>query len=156
MSRVLNKVAEYLTFGVRYVWVLNPDIEGSFRVYRYGDVKKSRTGFCAPRTRPSKSRSARFSTKRMPTIAMPTRAAEFKETLGQRVLVADGAMGTVLYAKGVFIHRCIDELNLSLPGAGSRRPPGIHPRPARRFWKPTRSAPIASAWRDSDSAKKFA
>ena len=51
----------------------------------------------------------------MPTIAPQTRAAEFKETLGQRVLVADGAMGTALYAKGVFINRCYDELNLSLP-----------------------------------------
>jgi len=29
--------------------------------------------------------------------------------------VADGAMGTALYAKGVFINRCYDELNLSLP-----------------------------------------
>jgi homocysteine S-methyltransferase len=51
----------------------------------------------------------------MPTIAPQTRAAEFKETLGKRVLVADGAMGTALYAKGVFINRCYDELNLSLP-----------------------------------------
>jgi methionine synthase I (cobalamin-dependent)/5,10-methylenetetrahydrofolate reductase len=51
----------------------------------------------------------------MPTIATQTRAVEFKETLGKRVLVADGAMGTALYAKGVFINRCYDELNLSLP-----------------------------------------
>ena len=51
----------------------------------------------------------------MPTIALQTRAAEFKEALGKRVLVADGAMGTALYAKGVFINRCYDELNLSLP-----------------------------------------
>src|SRR5271168_519546 len=51
----------------------------------------------------------------MPTTAMQTRAAEFRETLGKRVLVADGAMGTALYAKGVFINRCYDELNLSLP-----------------------------------------
>jgi methionine synthase / methylenetetrahydrofolate reductase(NADPH) len=50
----------------------------------------------------------------MPTIATQTRAAEFKETLGKRVLVADGAMGTALYSKGVFINRCYDELNLSL------------------------------------------
>ena len=61
----------------------------------------------------------------MPTIATQTRAAEFRETLDKRVLVADGAMGTALYAKGVFINRCYDELNLSLPGAGARRPPGI-------------------------------
>src|SRR5215813_12637417 len=50
----------------------------------------------------------------MPTMTQ-TRAAEFRETLGRRVLVADGAMGTALYAKGVFINRCYDELNLSLP-----------------------------------------
>ena len=30
-------------------------------------------------------------------------------------MVADGAMGTVLYSKGVFINRCFDELNLSMP-----------------------------------------
>jgi len=30
-------------------------------------------------------------------------------------LVADGAMGTVLYSKGIFINRCFDELNLSSP-----------------------------------------
>lgn len=30
-------------------------------------------------------------------------------------MVADGAMGTVLYSKGVFINRCFDELNLSSP-----------------------------------------
>src|SRR6185503_2532328 len=51
----------------------------------------------------------------MPVTATPTRAAEFRENLGQRVWVADGAMGTMLYAKGAFINRCYDELNLSLP-----------------------------------------
>jgi len=30
-------------------------------------------------------------------------------------MVADGAMGTVLYSKGIFINRCFDELNLSMP-----------------------------------------
>ncbi len=48
-------------------------------------------------------------------MASLNRAAEFRELLGKRVLVADGAMGTSLYAKGVFINRCYDELNLSLP-----------------------------------------
>src|SRR5450755_1831215 len=43
------------------------------------------------------------------------RAGEFRELLGKRALVADGAMGTVLYSKGVFINRCFDELNLSSP-----------------------------------------
>src|SRR5271167_906105 len=51
----------------------------------------------------------------MGVTATPTRAVEFRETLGKRVLVADGAMGTALYAKGVFINRGYDELNLSLP-----------------------------------------
>ena len=31
------------------------------------------------------------------------------------VLVADWAMGTVLYSKGIFINRCFDELDLSQP-----------------------------------------
>jgi methionine synthase / methylenetetrahydrofolate reductase(NADPH) len=51
----------------------------------------------------------------MPATVVQTRAAEFREALEQRVLVADGAMGTMLYSKGVFINRCYDELNLSLP-----------------------------------------
>jgi methionine synthase I (cobalamin-dependent) len=44
-----------------------------------------------------------------------TRALEFREQLAQRVVVADGAMGTMLYSRGVFINRCFDELNLSSP-----------------------------------------
>jgi homocysteine S-methyltransferase len=43
------------------------------------------------------------------------RSAEFKQALLNRVLVADGAMGTSLYGKGIFLNRCYDELNLSLP-----------------------------------------
>jgi methionine synthase I (cobalamin-dependent) len=39
----------------------------------------------------------------------------FLETLDRRVLVCDGAMGTMLYAKGIFLNRCFDELNLSQP-----------------------------------------
>jgi homocysteine S-methyltransferase len=35
--------------------------------------------------------------------------------LSSRVIVADGAMGTMLYSRGVFINRCFDELNLSSP-----------------------------------------
>ncbi|HTW48316.1 MAG TPA: bifunctional homocysteine S-methyltransferase/methylenetetrahydrofolate reductase [Acidobacteriaceae bacterium] len=34
---------------------------------------------------------------------------------GQRTVLCDGAMGTSLYARGVFINRCYDELNLSQP-----------------------------------------
>ncbi|HXA48753.1 MAG TPA: bifunctional homocysteine S-methyltransferase/methylenetetrahydrofolate reductase, partial [Candidatus Acidoferrum sp.] len=44
-----------------------------------------------------------------------SRAAEFREQLARRVMVADGAMGTMLYSRGVFINRCFDELNLSSP-----------------------------------------
>jgi homocysteine S-methyltransferase len=39
----------------------------------------------------------------------------FLEAIDARVLVCDGAMGTMLYAKGVFINRCFDALNLSEP-----------------------------------------
>jgi methionine synthase / methylenetetrahydrofolate reductase(NADPH) len=35
--------------------------------------------------------------------------------LREGVVVADGAMGTMLYARGVFVNRCFDELNLSSP-----------------------------------------
>jgi methionine synthase / methylenetetrahydrofolate reductase(NADPH) len=47
------------------------------------------------------------------TTATTSRAQEFREQLSRRVMVADGAMGTMLYSKGVFINRCYDELNLS-------------------------------------------
>ncbi len=46
---------------------------------------------------------------------MSTRAQEFRDQLSRRVIVADGAMGTMLYSRGVFINRCFDELNLSAP-----------------------------------------
>jgi homocysteine S-methyltransferase len=41
---------------------------------------------------------------------------QFANIFASRPLLADGAMGTVLYARGVFINRCYDELNLSDPG----------------------------------------
>ena len=44
-----------------------------------------------------------------------TRASEFRSRLESKIIVADGAMGTMLYAKGIFINRCFDELNLSSP-----------------------------------------
>jgi methionine synthase I (cobalamin-dependent)/5,10-methylenetetrahydrofolate reductase len=39
----------------------------------------------------------------------------FLEKLEKRIIVCDGAMGTMLYSKGVPFHRCFDELNLSAP-----------------------------------------
>ena len=39
----------------------------------------------------------------------------FRQALHERVLLADGAMGTEFYRRGVFINRCYDALNLSQP-----------------------------------------
>ena len=39
----------------------------------------------------------------------------FLERIAEGVVVCDGAMGTMLYARGVFLNRCFDELNLSSP-----------------------------------------
>src|SRR5215510_12673480 len=41
---------------------------------------------------------------------------DFRELLGRRVLVCDGAMGTMLYARGVFINKSFDAMNLTQPG----------------------------------------
>ncbi|MBN2356571.1 bifunctional homocysteine S-methyltransferase/methylenetetrahydrofolate reductase [candidate division KSB1 bacterium] len=37
----------------------------------------------------------------------------FLQRLKKSVLVCDGAMGTMLYARGIFINRCFDELNIT-------------------------------------------
>jgi methionine synthase I (cobalamin-dependent)/5,10-methylenetetrahydrofolate reductase len=42
-------------------------------------------------------------------------AQNFLERLKHSPVLCDGAMGTLLYAKGIFINRCYDELNLSQP-----------------------------------------
>src|SRR5690348_9815544 len=39
----------------------------------------------------------------------------FTERLKTAPVLCDGAMGTLLYSKGIFINRCYDELNLSQP-----------------------------------------
>jgi methionine synthase / methylenetetrahydrofolate reductase(NADPH) len=39
----------------------------------------------------------------------------FLDALDRRVLVCDGAMGTMLYAKGVFVNKSFDALNLTQP-----------------------------------------
>ncbi len=43
---------------------------------------------------------------------MPT---DFRTRLQRGPVLCDGAMGTMLYSKGIFINRCYDELNLSQP-----------------------------------------
>jgi len=40
---------------------------------------------------------------------------DFRDALKTRVLLADGAMGTEIYRRGIFINRCYDELVLSRP-----------------------------------------
>ncbi len=42
-------------------------------------------------------------------------AGEFLSRIKQSPVLCDGAMGTLLYAKGIFINRSYDELNLSQP-----------------------------------------
>src|SRR6201997_3901710 len=42
-------------------------------------------------------------------------ASDFLSRVKQSPLLCDGAMGTLLYAKGIFINRSYDELNLSQP-----------------------------------------
>ncbi len=49
--------------------------------------------------------------------------------LQKGAVLCDGAMGTLLYAKGIFINRCYDELNVSQPDLIRSNPSGI---PARR------------------------
>ena len=39
----------------------------------------------------------------------------FAELLSRRVVLGDGAMGTMLYQYGVFLNSCFDELNISNP-----------------------------------------
>src|SRR5580700_4702297 len=46
-------------------------------------------------------------------VAAPMNALD-RLFAGGRVL-SDGAMGTMLYGRGIFINRCYDELNLSQP-----------------------------------------
>jgi methionine synthase I (cobalamin-dependent)/5,10-methylenetetrahydrofolate reductase len=55
-----------------------------------------------------------------PVNPAPTGRGAFLEALSERVLVCDGAMGTLLYSKGVFLNRCFDELNLTQPGLVSQ------------------------------------
>src|SRR5438067_2533037 len=42
-------------------------------------------------------------------------SADFRTRLQKSAVLCDGAMGTLLYSKGIFINRCYDELNLSQP-----------------------------------------
>jgi homocysteine S-methyltransferase len=41
--------------------------------------------------------------------------SQFADIFADRPILADGAMGTVVYGRGIFINRCYDELNLTDP-----------------------------------------
>jgi len=56
-----------------------------------------------------------MSTNAAETSAQSNPATPLETLFGQRTVLCDGAMGTALYAKGVYINRCYDELNLSQP-----------------------------------------
>ncbi|HEY0784640.1 MAG TPA: bifunctional homocysteine S-methyltransferase/methylenetetrahydrofolate reductase [Acidobacteriaceae bacterium] len=45
----------------------------------------------------------------------PEAANRLQRIFGEQTVLCDGAMGTTLYERGVFINRCYDELNLSQP-----------------------------------------
>lgn len=51
----------------------------------------------------------------MSTKAEAAAIRPFLERIAEGVVVCDGAMGTMLYSRGVFVNRCFDELNLSNP-----------------------------------------
>src|SRR5258708_29010929 len=42
-------------------------------------------------------------------------AGNFLERLSKSPVLCDGARGTLLYSKGIFINQCYDELNVSQP-----------------------------------------
>lgn len=52
----------------------------------------------------------------MPDDTAPPRRNRLLELIGPHgIVVADGAMGTILYSRGVFVNRSFDELNISQP-----------------------------------------
>jgi methionine synthase I (cobalamin-dependent)/5,10-methylenetetrahydrofolate reductase len=51
----------------------------------------------------------------IPSCILKKMAQNLIERLKHSPVLCDGAMGTLLYAKGIFINRCYDELNLSQP-----------------------------------------
>jgi methionine synthase / methylenetetrahydrofolate reductase(NADPH) len=50
-----------------------------------------------------------------PSSILEEMPQNFIDRLKHSPVLCDGAMGTLLYAKGIFINRCYDELNLSQP-----------------------------------------
>src|SRR5215475_10923943 len=70
----------------------------------------------APYERPRKPMfSSQTPAARAPFPVFFSFMPDFPSAADSRVLVSDGAMGTMLYTKGIFISRSFDELNLSHP-----------------------------------------
>jgi methionine synthase / methylenetetrahydrofolate reductase(NADPH) len=65
--------------------------------------------------RPSAGAGASRTARHLPSPRVSPDPAGFLERLEGSVLLCDGAMGTMLYSRGVFLNRCFDELNLSSP-----------------------------------------
>jgi methionine synthase I (cobalamin-dependent) len=68
-------------------------------------------------------------------------ATDFLARIERSPVLCDGAMGTLLYAKGIIINRSYDELNLSQPDL-IRAIDHEYLQLVPRSSKPTPSAPI--------------
>jgi|HubBroStandDraft_6_1064221.scaffolds.fasta_scaffold13579_4 methionine synthase I (cobalamin-dependent)/5,10-methylenetetrahydrofolate reductase len=53
--------------------------------------------------------------KQQSSCILDRMATDLLTRIKQSAVLGDGAMGTLLYAKGIFINRCYDELNVSQP-----------------------------------------
>src|SRR5580692_6165769 len=53
--------------------------------------------------------------KQQSSCILDRMATDLLTRIKQSAVLCDGAMGTLLYAKGIFINRCYDELNVSQP-----------------------------------------
>ena len=53
--------------------------------------------------------------KRSSSCILNYMPGDFLARLTASPVLCDGAMGTLLYSKGIFINRCYDELNVSQP-----------------------------------------
>lgn len=80
--------------------------------------------------------------------------SDLLERLSSEVILADGAMGTMLHGRGVSFDKCFDELNLSNPEAVANVTATTFER-ARSWSCPTRSAQTASNWPSTDWTASF-
>lgn len=51
----------------------------------------------------------------MTDVSVVAKRPSILDLIARGVVLGDGAMGTMLYSRGVFVNRCFDELNLSAP-----------------------------------------